>query len=347
MNEISEKSQDVFRSYFHGNDIVIVAPLNWGLGHASRCIPVIHWLIQHCAQVIIASDGESLELLKKEFPQLTFESCPGYNIRYKYENILVNMLMALPTMIRAVNREKAIVKSLSQKYNANVILSDNRLGCRTKKTRNYYITHQINILHPNKLIASLGSALHQWFIKKFDTCFVPDYEGERAICPALSSGKDIKAVYIGPLTRIRKFDLPKKTDICVILSGPEPQRSKLESLLLTVLNTLNTYKICFVRGTEIGSPTVKSENHISMINILPSQQIETLLNTSKILIARSGYSTIMDIHLLDINAILIPTPGQTEQEYIADVIKNDYKYYIINQNETKKLPEIIESMIKS
>ena len=89
MNEISEKSQDVFRSYFHGNDIVIVAPLNWGLGHASRCIPVIHWLIQHCAQVIIASDGESLELLKKEFPQLTFESCPGYNIRYKYENILV------------------------------------------------------------------------------------------------------------------------------------------------------------------------------------------------------------------------------------------------------------------
>ena len=105
MNEISEKSQDVFRSYFHGNDIVIVAPLNWGLGHASRCIPVIHWLIQHCAQVIIASDGESLELLKKEFPQLTFESCPGYNIRYKYENILVNMLMALPTMIRAVNRE--------------------------------------------------------------------------------------------------------------------------------------------------------------------------------------------------------------------------------------------------
>lgn len=178
MNEISEKSQDVFRSYFHGNDIAIVAPLNWGLV-TPQCIPVIHWLIQHCAQVIIASDGESLELLKKEFPQLTFESCPGYNIRYKYENILVNMLMALPTMIRAVNREKAIVKSLSQKYNANVILSDNRLGRRTNKHGTTISLININILHPNKLIASLGLPSTNGLSKNLILVLCPINEGKR------------------------------------------------------------------------------------------------------------------------------------------------------------------------
>ncbi|MBK8052256.1 MAG: glycosyltransferase [Saprospiraceae bacterium] len=347
MNEFSTEAQKILKNYFQNEDIVIVAALNWGLGHASRCVPVIHWLTQHCAQVIVASDGESLELLKKEFPQLTFESCPGYNIRYKYENIVVNMLMALPSMIRAISKEKSKVKKLSQKYNANVILSDNRLGCRTKNLRNYYITHQINIPHTNKLIASLGSALHQWYIRKFDTCFVPDYKGKRAICPALSFGKNLKAEYLGPLTRIRHLNLPKTTDICIVLSGPEPQRSKIETLLVPVLNLMTSFKISFVRGTINKYLGVRFEDHILCSDVMTSLQIESLLNTSKLLISRSGYSTIMDIHHLDIKAILIPTPGQTEQEYIADVIKNDSKYYIINQNETKKLPEIIQSMIKS
>ena len=346
MNEISIEQQIFFREHFKNDDIVIVAALNWGMGHSSRCIPVIHWLRRHCTKVIIASDGAALDLLKAEFPDLQAELLPSYGVAYKHESIIRNVIMSSPAIISAIIREKMIARELANKYKATVILSDNRLGFRTKNVKNYYITHQINILHPDPIIAKLGTLVHQKYIRKFDTCFVPDFNVGRAVCPALSYSKDIEAEYLGPLTRIRLLNLPKEIDICVILSGPEPQRSILESLLLPVLNRMNDHKIQFVRGTTQNFVGMPAEDHMLMADIMGTTQIETLLNTSKLLIARSGYSTIMDINHLDIKAILIPTPGQTEQEYLASIIQNDSKYKIIKQNETNKLPEIIQSMIK-
>ena len=347
MNEISIEAQIIFQKHFKNDDFVLVAALNWGMGHASRCIPLIHWLRRHCAKVIIVSDGAALDLLKAEFPDLTAELLPSYGVTYKYKSILHNVIMSSPSVISAIIREKMIARELVNKYKATVILSDNRLGFRTKGVRNYYITHQINILHPDPIIARLGTLLHQKYIRKFDTCFVPDFVGQKALCKALSYNKDIEAEYLGPLTRIRPLNLPKEIDICVILSGPEPQRSILESLLLPELNRMNDHKIQFVRGTTQNFAGKPAEDHILMADIMDTSNIETLLNTSKLLIARSGYSTMMDINHLDIEAILIPTPGQTEQEYLAYTIQNDSKYKIINQNETNKLPEIIQSMIKS
>lgn len=339
--------EEVLKNYFKKEDVVIIAPLNWGLGHATRCMPIIRWLDEHVRQVIIASDGPALELLKSEFPNLITETLPNYHIAYRYENIMLNIWNAMPSIVNAVYKEKSIAEKLTQKYNATVILSDNRLGFRSGHVKNYYLTHQINILHPNKWISTVGTAIHQRIIQKYDVCFVPDFQGEKAICPALSSAKNIPAVYLGPISRIRQLDLPKQNDICVVLSGPEPQRTILESLLLVQLNGLKSYKIHFVRGTDKVDINPPPESHIVVENIANSLQIEKLLNTSNLLIARSGYTTLMDIIGLNIKAILIPTPGQTEQEYLAEAISHQPNFTKLQQNETKKLPEIILNLIKS
>ncbi len=345
MNTIDKDYSELFLSFFEEDDIVLVAPLNWGLGHASRCIPLIGLLREHCAKVIIATDGAAMELLSQEFADIDKCTLPGYNIRYRHESIVLNILLSLPKIVKAVLTENKYAQKAVKTTGATVILSDNRLGFMAKGIRNYYLTHQINILHKNRLIAAAGSYLHQWFIKKFHLCLIPDHEGTNSLCPALSYNKDIQARFIGPTTRIKKVEIPIEYDICVLLSGPEPQRSILETLLLKELKKLNQYKILFIRGIRGHIDLPPAESNITAKNIITSSSVEQALNSSRLLICRSGYSTIMDIYGLDINAILIPTPGQTEQEYLANFFADSGKYCVLNQNEINKLSETIKYLI--
>ena len=345
MTQSGTDIQKEFLSHFTEDDIIMVAPLNWGLGHASRCIPLIRMLRKKCKKVIIASDGVALELLKSEFPDLPFYPLSSYNIQYRYESIVLNILLSSFYIIRAVISERKTALKLAALNGATAILSDNRLGFRTSGVKNYYLTHQINILHPNSIISWLGSKCHQWFIRKFDLCFVPDYSDDRALCPALSHYGGIEKVYIGPLSRISMLNLPRIYDICVVLSGPEPQRSILEALLLDELNLLNQFRILLVRGTNTRITFPGIPTHIIVKDLLISAETEHILNSSGLLISRSGYSTIMDIIHLEIKAIFIPTPGQTEQAYLAEKCSESLKYGIINQNEIKKLGEVINYLI--
>lgn len=345
MEKLSKTAQELISPYFSANDVVIIAPLNWGLGHASRCIPIIEYLISRCKKVIIASDGQSLEILKKEFPKLISENIPSYRIQYRYNSMLLNMLIMLPTIIATIIKEKKHAVKLTKKHHATIILSDNRLGFWSKQTKNIYLTHQINILHRNKIIAWFGSKAHQFFIKKFDICFVPDYFGEKAICPALSNNPLFSPFYLGPISRIKKLEMPVIWDICVVLTGPENQRTYFENKLLNILNPLVDYKILFIRGTDKKSmPRV--EPHITVKSVSSSEEMETYLNTSRLLISRCGYSTIMDIYELNIKAILIPTPGQTEQEYLSEILTKRKKFNFLNQNQLHELPAIIIKHLK-
>jgi hypothetical protein len=345
MNMLHQETRDILSQYFKPDDVVVVAPLNWGLGHSTRCIPLIHFAREHCKKVIIASDGPALEVLKMEFPDIEHYELPDYGIKYVFESIVVNISLAIPGILRAMWREHTLAKKIAENTAATVILSDNRLGFRVDGLRNYYLTHQISIAHKSMFVAALGSALHQHFIRRFDVCLVPDFEGPKSLCPALSQNNNLKKHFIGPLTRIERLELTKKWDICALLSGPEPQRSILEQLLLTELNGLDTYSILFVRGVMHPMESLSVKSHIRVENLLTTTQIENALNASRCLISRSGYSTIMDINHLEIKAIFIPTPGQTEQEYLANHSVKNPRYRTINQNEIKKLSKIIKYLI--
>ncbi len=330
--------------HFTQDDIVLVAPLHWGLGHAARCIPIIQWLKQNCKEVILASDGAALELLKKEFPELKYETLPAYDIRYTYENILVNIILGSFRVIKTIYQEHKTTQHLVKKHKITKILSDNRLGLYHHNITSLYLTHQVKILYPTKWISAIGNYIHQRFIHRFDHCLVPDYQGSEALCPDLSDGNIENATFIGPITRINKLNIPFSYDIMVLLSGPEPQRTILEKKLWDILSLLEEYSIVFVRGSK-ATMTYQYPNHITVLDFAFGTAIEQLLNSSKLLISRSGYSTVMDTHLLGIKAIWIPTPGQTEQEYLAERLSNHENYTFLKQKDLNLLEEFIKIKI--
>ncbi|WP_417290449.1 glycosyltransferase [Corallibacter sp.] len=299
---------------------ILVAPLNWGLGHATRCIPIIHALITNNFEPIIASDGAALNLLKKEFPNLLHLELPSYNITYSKKGAYfkLKLLKDSPKMLTTLKAEKKAVKKIIEDYDISGIISDNRFGVSSKHIPSVFITHQLQVLSGNTTWFS--SKMHQKIIKKFDECWVPDNVGEPNLSGKLGhiDIPKLKVKHIGPLSRLQKTQNSKTTySAMVLLSGPEPQRTLLEEKLL---ESFKTYKgsVLFVRGVIEGEPLSKTQDHITVYNYMTSQMLEEAINSSAFIISRSGYTTVMDLAQLGKKAFFIPTPGQFEQEYLAE-----------------------------
>lgn len=306
------------------NKTILVAPLNWGLGHATRCIPIIKALLAQQYQPIIASDGVALQLLQKEFPQLTFVELPSYNIEYpeKGRNFKWKLISNLPKMIHAVLSEKKMVGKLVEEYQIDGIISDNRLGVRSSKIPSVFITHQLNVLTGNT--TWITSEIHRYIVHRFKACWVPDVPTFPNLSGYLGHPeKPLENVtYIGPLSRLEKKQIPIRFDLMVLLSGPEPQRTLLEEKLIESLEDY-TGKILFVKG-KIEPQQIKEEkNQFTFFNFMPSGELETAINESETILCRSGYTTIMDLAKLGKKAFFIPTPGQYEQEYLAKKFKSE------------------------
>jgi len=296
---------------------ILIAPLNWGLGHATRCIPIIKALIEANFKPILASDGDALTLLQKEFPQLTSYQLPSYQIEYsKKNNLKYKLLLSTPKILKAIRQEKKAVEEIIAKENVSGIISDNRFGVRSAKTPSVYITHQLNVLSGNTTL--ITSKIHQQIISKFDECWVPDGMSEFNLSGELSSvkKKQLKVKFIGTLSRFKKQAIIKKIEVLIVLSGPEPQRSILEKKLLVQLKKTNK-KVVLVRGIITNKKLPSVTENLTIVNYMLTEQLEQAINESEVVLARSGYSTIMDLEKLEKKAFFIPTPGQFEQEYLA------------------------------
>lgn len=298
---------------------ILIAPLNWGLGHATRCIPIIRELEKNGFEPVLASDGDALKLLKKEFPHLLSLELPTYQIRYseKGQFLKWKLLLNSPMILKAIRKEKSITKHIVKKYHIKGIISDNRFGVRCKKIgKSVFITHQLNVL--SGITTSLSSSIHRNYIKKFDQCWVPDFEGSANLSGILGHApvKPANVKYIGPLSRFEKRETPKVYDYLVLLSGPEPQRSILEEILLKKLEN-SKKKILFVRGVMTGEKLDSKNSNINIKNHLFGKLLQEAINCSELVISRSGYTSIMDLAKLQKKAFFIPTPGQAEQEYLA------------------------------
>jgi uncharacterized protein (TIGR00661 family) len=301
-----------------------VAPLNWGLGHATRCIPIINALIEHNYTPLIASDGIALDLLKKEFPELTFFELPSYNISYsrKASNFKLKLLKDLPRLLNTIKKERKVVKAIVESEQVIGIISDNRFGVRHMAIPSVFITHQLQVLSGST--TWLSSRLHQKIISKFNECWVPDYPGAENLSGDLGHTEleHINLKYLDPLSRFNKKDLPLEYQLLIVLSGPEPQRTLLEEKLLI---ELQHYKdnILVVRGMVENEQIVTQNKHITIYNYMTSSELEEAMNKSEIVLCRSGYTTIMDLDKLEKKAFFIPTPGQYEQEYLAKKFKGE------------------------
>ena len=302
---------------------ILVAPLNWGLGHAARCIPIIKGLEQENFEPVLASDGNALLLLQKEFPHLKSFELPSYKVEYAKNgsNFKWKMMWDSPKILKAIKSEKKVTKKLVEELDLDGIISDNRFGVRYKHLKCVFITHQLNVLSGTTTYFS--SKLHQKYIKKFDECWIPDAKGKKNLSGILGHlnklNENIK--YIGPLSRFEKKNLPKQYDYLLLLSGPEPQRTILEELLLKEFEE-SPAKILLIRGViEENSRPSKMAN-IDIENYRYGRELEEAINSSEVVISRSGYTSILDLAKLEKKAFFIPTPGQFEQEYLAERLMN-------------------------
>lgn len=299
------------------NKRILVAPLNWGLGHATRCIPILHALRNRGFEPIVASDGEALSLLQHEFPKLTFETLPAYNITYSKTKMGFSWAIAkqLPKLKQTIKKGYKQTQHLVEKYKIEGIISDNRLGVRCPDITSVIITHQLKVLSKN---VWLSSKLHQHYIQLFNACWVPDFKDTPNLSGVLGhtdvSGVDV--TYINPLSRFSTRPITEDIDLLCILSGPEPQRTLLEQKLRT---ELSNYKgtVVLVQGLVSDTQTAATQEQFTVYNYMTSELLETYINRAKLVIARSGYTTLMDLAALGKRAFFIPTPGQLEQTYLA------------------------------
>jgi hypothetical protein len=302
---------------------VLVAPLDWGLGHATRCIPIIRELIRQGAQVTIASSGAQRNLLETEFPDLEFLDLPGYQIRYRQGIFLKwGLLFSIPVILRHIKRENRWLADILQTRKMDLVISDHRYGLYHRNIFSIFLAHQLSIR------SGLGSFFDHILLKcnygliqKFSACWVPDWPGCISLAGSLSHPERIPPVptiYIGILSRTKPLpELVRKNSLLILISGPEPQRGQFEKIIFSQLAQL-TLKCTVVRGlpgSELPAPFISEE--IDIVNHLPSAELNRLLHSSEMIITRSGYSSLMDLVQMGKSAILVPTPGQTEQEYLG------------------------------
>ena len=287
--------------------------------------------------IFIAADGKIKALLQNEFPQASFLLLKGYHIQYSKQKkwLPLKMLAQLPGIVSSIYREQQWLKTTVKIHDIDAVIADNRFGLYHATVPSVYLTHQLIIKTGNSFSEKIVAKINYWFIQKYAECWVPDFEGNINIAGELSHPQFLPSnlQYIGCLSRFKKaVTTTKKYDLLVLLSGPEPQRTLFEEILVMQLRQFSG-TVLLVRGLpgDISAISAFNNGNIKFINHLGSAELNQAIAQSEIIICRSGYTTVMDLIKLQKKAVLVPTPGQTEQEYLAAHLLNQQFFYSVNQ----------------
>lgn len=317
---------------------ILIAPLNWGLGHASRCIPLIRQYVADGHEVILGGDGDSLVLLRKHFPQLRYVYLAPLTLRYSSGKRQVwAMIRALPQIIRWAIKDHMMLRAVLHEEKIDRVISDNRFGLYNKEVESIYITHQLHIMFPKiwKWLESLAENLHARICTRFKEVWIPDFEdpkqnlaGELSHPHKTINGKwaNIKLNYLGPLSRFSTSSSPQHNtsySVVAVLSGLEPQRTILEKNIVGHYRN-SSQSVLVVQGLVSKPKTVIKLGNITLVPTMSDEELQNAILGAERIIARSGYSTIMDLYTLGVleKAELIPTPGQPEQEYLVQYLSD-------------------------
>lgn len=312
---------------------ILVCPLNWGLGHATRCIPIIRELHNQGLAVSLASDGRALSLLKEEFPGLECFELPAYKVTYRTSNMYLNLAPQMPRIFNAIRKERKLIQRIIEKENFDFLISDNRFGCVSDKIPTVFISHQINIKIPFRPFEKIVNAVNYRYIRQFSECWIPDNSGTPNLAGSLSHDtKDLNVKYLGAISRMQVLQLEKKYDLTAVLSGPEPQRSILEKKFVEQAKQTDL-KVLLVQGKPESRQQKKISKNIDSVSFLTSEDLNRVFAQSKLLLSRSGYTTVLDLAKTGCRAVLIPTPGQTEQEYLSENLTEQGIFYSQTQKD--------------
>lgn len=331
------------------NKRILVAPLDWGLGHATRCIPVIRILQKLGCEVWIASSGKQEILLREECPDARFLYLPGYGVQYGKRGVMLRLLRQIPVIRRHIFTENAWLQQAIREHKIDGVISDNRYGLYTTEVPSVLITHQLALQLPRWANIFFRSGVQQMLyhhIEHFGECWVPDLANpDQSLAGAMSHPvtlPNLPVRYIGWLSRFQRPEFPpgREETVLISLSGPEPQRSILEEMVLKQI-TATERKFWLVRGIPGDEAIPAVPENVSVYNHVPAEKMQELMLRCSLLISRSGYSTLMDAMVLGTPLACIATPGQTEQEYLSKRLK-EKGHAVSQQQEHFNLAGIIE-----
>jgi uncharacterized protein (TIGR00661 family) len=328
---------------------VLIAPLDWGLGHATRCIPIIEALLSQELTVIIAAEGSVAALLREAFPSLKIIPLKGYRVQYasKSYTLLFKLLAQLPKIYSTIQYENEWIKKIVRTEKIDLIIADNRFGCYHSTVPSVFITHQLTIKTPLLWVEKLLQKLNYRYINRFSACWIPDMAAFPGLAAKLSHPTHMPSIpvhYINLLSRFVPQPIQSIFAFGIILSGPEPQRSILENKLVLDLQKIKE-PVFLVRGKPASKEIIHLPSSVTVFNHLDTIELQALIAKTDYIICRGGYTSLMELFSLRKKLIIVPTPAQTEQEYLSQQLLMQCRALAIPQYEfdTEKAMELAAS----
>ena len=314
---------------------ILIAPLDWGLGHTTRCIPIIRYLLKTQYQPVFAGNEWQRGFIKETFNDIGTIHLDGYNITYSKSanGFIFSMFRQFPRIAKTIRKEHHWLSNLLCNQSFDGIISDNRYGLYHKTIPSVFMTHQLEVQSGiNSLADAILRTIHYKFINRFNTCWAVDTEDANNLSGKLAHPSVLPGhtKYIGLLSQFVNVPTVEGEHLLILLSGPEPQRSILSSLLWKQIMSYNG-KVVFVEGSNHVVVRETIPAHVDYHKQLTQQDLLPLLKKASMVICRSGYSTLMDLVALGKKAIIIPTPGQTEQEYLARYLYHQEIFFYHSQ----------------
>ncbi len=325
---------------------ILISPLNWGLGHASRDIPVIDTLIEQGHSVFIGGSGDSIVYLKEYYDESKFIYINSPKIKYGKKNAIgPGFAISLVGFLKSIYRDYFALKRIYKREKFDLVISDNRPGLFSKDITSIYITHQVNVKtrKPNRLSGKLVKLFHAYMIKQFDYCIIPDNSGNYSLAGELSYIKKTSNTYFAGV--LSRFYNDKYVDeklpinspfILVLISGPEPHRTLFEDIVIQKFKDTKT-QIVIVRGVVGYKQKNERFFNIKYYNNPSDSVLYALIKRAEVIFCRSGYSTLMDLAVCRKKAILVPTPGQPEQEYLARHFNEKFGFNVCLQKDLLRI----------
>lgn len=340
----------------NGNKNILVAPLDWGMGHTTRCIPIISYLQELGHTVFAAAEGESAVILKANFPSLEIINLEGYRISYSKTKgmFTLKILSQIPKIASRIKTEHHWLKQVIKEYNLDFVISDNRYGLYSADIPCVIMTHQVQILSGFGAIANaILLRIHRKLLEKFSKTWIVDEENNPGLAGTLSHPKRLpkNSEYIGWLSQFSikekiNSDSTNNNHFLILLSGPEPMRTALEEKLWQSASALPDFTFSFIAGKPGLTKPGNIPAHISWKSHANADELLVEISKARGVICRSGYTSLMDLKILGKPAILIPTPGQTEQIYLAEIVsKNSDQFCTVDSNNWN-LSNEIEKLLK-
>lgn len=320
---------------------VLLSPLNWGLGHVSRTIPIIQKLIHQNNEVLICCDQEQETFYRHYFPQLQYIFHQGYPFQFKGKgNWTLDLLSNFNTLHRRLITEKQEVQRLVDTFQPDLIISDQRYGFISKQVKSVIISHQLKLPLPTWNF--LPQIWNQKLLTDFDEIWIPDIENH-LLSGDLSKKKMKNIHFLGFCSRFSSFFEQNKEKAessspiykyLGVISGPSPYKEQFFELLCQkLIKTDQNSAIIVPKGVNVD--LFKESKKLTFFISPNVHQFSELLLQSEKIISRAGYSTLMDLTVLKKEAILIPTPRQFEQIYLAKLHKNNKMWTFLSEKDWK------------